>query len=478
MTERVFSALSISGDGSDSPRTNAPIPPSLRVCCRTYEATRRRKYHNNTTGKTLATSTSLLTIRPSALEQTSAAAAEAHVRSASFTKTDLIDLDIESILDAYGDDFDRAQEDHLATLEEQRRAEEERERRAALLVSHEDRTPRSIVKRNYFPSPPTRTKSSPSVVQRQLFPSTSSLNLAATPALPRFQPREPTAADARPYDNLFPSHRVSPFPTKKKSSTSLASSVRSTSPFAFLDGPPPPPIPTPSRNLPFPSATLPPNLSSSPPSSRRSLARASTYSSASDASSPTSMRSSYQSTAASSSSFRWSVSTSSTAPTIAEESDYGGSRRGSLAPSCYSVASSSSPPSRRPSIKTSAPPPTDIMDWRTFAEELESEPIPDEDFVAATERNLALLTANKLKSSPSMHSLKSSRSLKSSPRRHHHGSRTTPGELGVPALPRKLSSFSLKGLRSTSTINVANPPPVPGRSSSLHKVPTLKETSK
>ncbi|GAA6059495.1 hypothetical protein JCM10212_002238 [Sporobolomyces blumeae] len=220
-------------------------------------------------------------------------------------------------------------------------------------------------------------------------------------------------------DDKHPHRRTAPFPTitRQRSNASIASRK-----LPFDDAAPLPPLP--------PSTTM---LTSVPMSNRTfsSFSRQSTASNVSCSSAPSpslrsapSPRMSYASstmsrqTSASSASvgnsFRWSVATSSTAPTFASEgSDCGASRRGSIAPSVIgsvkgspggvnrrhpsapfagspierdedgpfwsrrgsTVAEESLDGSQRPS-RASVREDEGLMSWEDFAEELASLPVP------------------------------------------------------------------------------------------------------
>ncbi|GAA5935920.1 hypothetical protein JCM10213_002155 [Rhodosporidiobolus nylandii] len=305
--------------------------------------------------RALANSASLASLASTIRPSSASIPSNRRSRRASFTQTDIADLDIDAILDAYTE---------YAPLEEP--ASRPSSRLARLDTSY-----------STFPSTPKRSvprrKSSANLrnpnLRQDIFPSRSATSpssmRAQRPSLTRSGTQHSThstkstistssSADAA-YNELFPHRRVSPFPTvpRKKSNTSLRSGRNSSgsmhSSFSLSQAPPVPSLPLP----PTPSS---PSIRSTRPSNRTfsSFARqstcstmsshsfasthSSTYSSPSLPSSPQLAfpRGSYASSSAASSScggsVRWSVVTSSTAPSSTAYSDAGDncSRRGSV----------------------------------------------------------------------------------------------------------------------------------------------------
>ncbi|BGP16763.1 hypothetical protein JCM10213v2_004766 [Rhodosporidiobolus nylandii] len=245
--------------------------------------------------RALANSASLASLASTIRPSSASIPSNRRSRRASFTQTDIADLDIDAILDAYTE---------YAPLEEP--ASRPSSRLARLDTSY-----------STFPSTPKRSvprrKSSANLrnpnLRQDIFPSRSATSpssmRAQRPSLTRSGTQHSThstkstistssSADAA-YNELFPHRRVSPFPTvpRKKSNTSLRSGRNSSgsmhSSFSLSQAPP----------LAFP-------------------------------------RGSYASSSAASSScggsVRWSVVTSSTAPSSTAYSDAGDncSRRGSV----------------------------------------------------------------------------------------------------------------------------------------------------
>ncbi|BGP00026.1 hypothetical protein RTBOTA2_003762 [Rhodotorula toruloides] len=239
-------------------------------------------------------------------------------RRLSFTQTDLADLDIDAILDAYGED-------------------------GSLPSISLDR-------------PPSRPHRSP------LRGASSYAHLGGYDAYERpgtAHSSHSLPMSRNPTDELFPHRRVAPFPTiqRKKSVASVRSNPRARAP---SEAPPP-----------LPHLPPTPHYASSPSgrSNRTftSFARQSTYSNSSSGSytpsspnpsarsvamrgslSRDSQYSNSSATSASSysaNSFRWSVATSSTAPST-EYSDNGCSRRGSASGSSSACGGVSSPTTR------------------------------------------------------------------------------------------------------------------------------------
>ncbi|GAA5906784.1 hypothetical protein JCM8208_000037 [Rhodotorula glutinis] len=267
-------------------------------------------------------------------------------RRLSFTKTDLADLDIDAILEAYSHDGSLPPIETAAPPVRPARSQLRAAKSAVSL-----RTLRTDIfpTERAFPRPPQVTAQNLELHRTATDQSARSAHSASSGAT--------TAAAA--YDGLFPQRRVAPFPTmeRKKSSTSMRS-MATRRPSA-ADAPPLPPMPaahfssSSEHGSPAPSirsnrtfssfarqstcsntsslASFASGSSSSPnPSSSaaaRSHAMRSTLSRDSHYSTMTS------SSAASSSeanSFRWSVATSSTAPSDTDTAS--SSRRGSSGP--------------------------------------------------------------------------------------------------------------------------------------------------
>ncbi|GAA5873451.1 hypothetical protein JCM1840_007387 [Sporobolomyces johnsonii] len=370
---------------------------------------RRSTSSNIPNPKALAGSPSCATLRASA-DQTPTSSRRS--RRLSFTRTDLAELDIDAILDAYASEAAPPFRPVTPTRS---------------LPRSKSSANLNYVRREIFPSPQRLSRT----------PTTRSSHSARSVATVAS-----TTSNGAPYDELFPHRRVSPFPTvtRRKSGGSIASRKHSFSqatapPLPSL--PPPPPLPSspsshrifttfprPSRASSARPSTAPSARPSTAPSARPSTAssvrpfpvssvrpstassvrpfaaplirpstassvRPSTASSAVSSFGPSSPpfnpRMSYRSStmsgapssAASSSgaSFRWSVATSSTAPTVfsADGSDCNASRRGSLAPSC--IGSIHSSPARRSSRRPSPPFPAFVSE----RDELEEEEHGDED---------------------------------------------------------------------------------------------------
>ncbi|GAA5851108.1 hypothetical protein JCM9279_000324 [Rhodotorula babjevae] len=304
------------------PREQAAAPSSSRMAARAVVA-----------------SSSTSTLRPSHPRRS---------RRLSFTKTDLADLDIDAILEAYSNDGALPP---IETAAPPARPARSQLRAAKSAVSL--RAPRTNVfpAERAFPRPPQ-------VTEQNL-----ELHRTATDQSARSAHSSVATTTAGAYDNLFPHRRVAPFPTmeRKKSSTSMRS-MATRRPSA-ADAPPLPPMPA----AHFSSSPYPSEHGSPAPSIRSnrtfsSFARQSTCSNASSlasfASSPSSSsspnppsssaprshvmrstlsRDSHYSTASSSAassseanSFRWSVATSSTAPSDTDTAS--SSRRGSAGP--------------------------------------------------------------------------------------------------------------------------------------------------
>ncbi|GAA5922224.1 hypothetical protein JCM1841_000684 [Sporobolomyces salmonicolor] len=404
----------------------------------------RRSTSNAPNAKSLAGSPSCATLRAFA-DQTPASSRRS--RRLSFTRTDLAELDIDAILDAYTAEAAPTPPAGFRPVTPTRSLPRSK---SSANLNH--------ARREIFPSLPSAPQRSPS---RRTGLSRTPTNRSSHSARSVATAASTTSNDP-PYDELFPHRRVSPFPTvaRKKSGGSLASRKHSfgqasAPPLPSLP-PPPPPLPSsPSSHRIFTTFARPSLASSARPStapsarpSTASSVRPSTASSARPAtassvrpfavssvrpstassvrpstassafssfgpsSPPFNSRISYRSStmsgapssAASSSgaSFRWSVATSSTAPTVfsADGSDCAASRRGSLAPSC--IGSIHSSPARRSSRRPSPPFPAflserdeleeeeqgaedqgddgkddgGLISWEDFADELASLPVP------------------------------------------------------------------------------------------------------
>jgi len=370
----------------------------------------------------LASSTSTATIR--------AQSSRDRARKLSFTQTPIAELDIDAILEAYAVSW----EDEIARKFDANSSSD----------SLGSLTAPSNLPEGAFPSPPFRLRSPVS---------TKSL-VARSPTTPsRMTP--PGAPVA--YPNVFPSaKRVSsgPFPTRQKSAASLrtqdgTNAVPNSLAFPF----PPPPIPA----AYFDSASVigSPKPSMSPRGSVASVGSRSSYASTSPGS------------------FRWSVNTASTAPSIVDDdwhskrgSRAGSSVRSSVASSAY--VGSSSPPSfrhRAGSVRTretdgADEDEPDDCDWLTFARELNGSPPPStfssrRPSLAPTEEGDS--DKSETLSIKQMKALRKSASSKSSLSLHNSPSTTS--------LSRKMSGVSLRHL-GRSTTAVARPP-IPHRSASL-----------
>ncbi|KAM0789366.1 hypothetical protein ACM66B_000196 [Microbotryomycetes sp. NB124-2] len=310
-------------------------------------------------------------------------------RSTSFTRTDIADLDIEGILESYGPPVSPKRPATRTTRDEP--APFSFGASASLLPApaskSEPRTPRA---NRASPSPRARasprTRAGPAVKRQIVFPTTASVT-PNSPKHVRVVRRQQSVADL-PYNDLFSSHsRVSPFPTRKKSTSTLHD--RTANQAQRL-----PPVPP----MPFGYASSPTSSPEILRTVQSSHTRARQTANLSDSSSS---RLSYQSSAPSSSghdSFRWSTTSGSTAPTISEDSEWDSSRRGSLADSTASSSQGCSSSdvllSRQASVSTKARSirsngstksktsvaaarrararrdTGELIDWTTFADEL------------------------------------------------------------------------------------------------------------
>ncbi|GAA6018715.1 hypothetical protein JCM10207_005551 [Rhodosporidiobolus poonsookiae] len=291
---------------------------------------------------------SLSTVRPS--PSCTSLKRSSRSRRLSFTRTDIADLDIDAILDAYACEvpFEAPAGPPSAVPHTPPRRSVPRSKSSANLRTF---------RQDIFPSPPVASPSSVRTLDggRPQFARSRTARSSASS-----HSQAPSQSSIQ--DELFPHRRVAPFPTmqRKKSAVSIRSTSTSTGSGNVLNlaqAPPLPPLPLP----PTPSSQ---RVSTRPASNRTfsSFARqstcstASTHSFASSASSAASrspslsssphlassaMRKSYtssihSSSAASSScgnSIRWSVATASTAPSSAFSScasDDACSRRGSV----------------------------------------------------------------------------------------------------------------------------------------------------
>ncbi|GJN91008.1 hypothetical protein Rhopal_004022-T1 [Rhodotorula paludigena] len=278
-------------------------------------------------------------------------------RRLSFTKTDLADLDIDAILDAYTIDGT------LPSIETTpapapRSVGPARPTRSPLRTVHSSV---HLRQRDVETAPPLPIDAAELPSLYRTSTNTSSRSVASAVSVSAASVR--TTAST-PYDDMFPHRRVSPFPTiqRRKSAASIASSFRRPN---LADAPPLPPLPA--LPLVASSPSVPSNRTFSS-FARQSTSASSTFSfpgspSSSARSQPmrgTRSRDSHYSTTSSSAassagnSFRWSVATSSTAP-----SDYGSSvcgdglssRRGSA-----STAAGGASPSLRGNKPRFSPP--------------------------------------------------------------------------------------------------------------------------
>ncbi|GAA6018776.1 hypothetical protein JCM11491_003442 [Sporobolomyces phaffii] len=307
-------------------------------------------------------------------------------RRASFTTTDLAELDIDAILDAYTSEA-------LAT---------------APLAYNQDTLPCR---------PLPRSKNSFNL-QREVYPSPQGPLPPRPAALDRrdtaYSIRSTRSSQSNGSAATAADRRAGPFPTitRQRSNGSLASRKL---PFDAAAAPPlpsAPPFPTsvPMSNRTFSSFSRQSMASTASSSSAHSLPLRSVPTS-SRASCASSTMSRQTSSTSAQNSFRWSVATSSTVPTLVSDgsSDCGASRRGSLAPS--SVGSFKQSPSRsrrRPSAPFPGSPieqeedddrfwgsrrkdslaeddddddddaqEAGLISWEDFADELASLPVPN-----------------------------------------------------------------------------------------------------
>ncbi|KAK4048206.1 hypothetical protein OIV83_004911 [Microbotryomycetes sp. JL201] len=327
--------------------------------------------------------------------------------STSFTRTDIADLDIQAILESYGHPSPSkgtlAEADPLAPFSFGVSA--------SLLPPASRPEPRTPRANRASPSPRTRasprSRSGP-VVRRQIVFGATAAPASLAPGSPRRVVRRQQSVADLPYNDLFSSHaRVSPFPTRKKSTGTLDDK-------AAQHAQRPPPLP------PMPFGYAP--LITSSPEILRTIPSVHTRSrqNAAPSDSSSSSRYSYQSSAPSSSghdSFRWSTTSGSTAPTIGEDREWDSSRRGSLADSATSSCHGGSTDvflSRRPSTSTKARSVKsngsiksktsvaaarrararqdngELIDWTTFADELVNAEL-DSDATAASKSAIAAL---------------------------------------------------------------------------------------
>ncbi|GAA6032320.1 hypothetical protein JCM8097_008117 [Rhodosporidiobolus ruineniae] len=344
--EDVFGGYAVA-QGTWSPAGQSPVTgPS------TYQKTRRPQVLNAPKAiipsGSLSSMNSMSTLRVSS-SSNSLNKRSSRQRRASFTRTDIAELDIDAILDAYGDDFPVEEPVARPPSAHSRRVPPSPKR--GLPRSKSTANLRNI-RHDIFPAPPI---ASPSSVRTAG---------ASRPALTRTTTSTSSRsanASNNAMEELFPHRRVAPFPTmgRKKSSTSLRSTRAGTS--ASFDPSQAPPLPPMPSSASIRSSRPSPNLGNRTFSSfarQSTCSTASTHSFASTASSfspnspplPSSpnfpfLRQSYASSSASSSrsdSIRWSVATSSTAPSSTAYSDAGDScsRRGSVFVAPSSPASS------------------------------------------------------------------------------------------------------------------------------------------
>ena len=151
-------------------------------------------------------------------------------RRLSFTKTDLADLDIDAILEAYS--YDGALPP-IETAAPPSRPPRSQLRGAKSTVSLRNIRTDIFPSETAFPRPPQVTAQNLELHRVSTTQSTRSAHSASSV----------TTAATAPYDNLFPHRRVAPFPTmeRKKSSASMRSTA--TRRPSAADIPPLPPLP-------------------------------------------------------------------------------------------------------------------------------------------------------------------------------------------------------------------------------------------
>ncbi|GAA5973811.1 hypothetical protein JCM11641_003169 [Rhodosporidiobolus odoratus] len=294
----------------------------------------------------LASMNSMSTIRPSShlLPEP-----ERAPRRPSFTKTDLVDLDIDAILESYSSYYDDAYSVSPSSPAPEPVDLPSTPAKRTMPRSKSSANLRNPnIRHDIFPSPPVASPNAAQAFGGR--PSlTRTLTSGSNPSVRSFAT---TNSADNAYGELFPHRRVAPFPTlKSKKSTTSVRSVRnaaSSSQGVFdastappLPSGPLPPTPPSIRSSTRPSSSSYRTFSSFARQSTCSTSSAQSYGSASTpplASSPPLAfpRGSYSSSSTASSScggsHRWSVATSSTAPSSAAFSDAGDgcSKRGSV----------------------------------------------------------------------------------------------------------------------------------------------------
>ena len=412
-------------------------------------------------------------------------------RRISFTSTDLSELDIDAILDAYTSE--------------------------ALAVPQTYPDFSSYTQQAQIP----RSKSSFNLkgdVQSPVSQSSRSSAMYRDSSAQSIRSTRSTRSNGSPLpsnDDQFPQRRTAPFPTitRQRSNASLASRKL---PFDNdslppLPSGPPPALPTsvPMSNRTFSSFSRQSTASSASASSAHSLPLRSLPGSRMSYASSTMSRQTSASSASAGNSFRWSVATSSTVPTVLSDgsSDCGASRRGSVANSFGGGSIKQSPPTRsrrRPSAPFPGSPveqeeddrfwgqsPTKparatemddeegdlknggLISWEDFADELASLPVPtrptprrmDSQGSSTSSRSRKTSTTSSLKSSTSPFPSRSSNnlvfaspeSLRSTSTLTSHNSNSKPSS-PFPSTPSPTNGKSsgkkgllqgLRGMRST-----------------------------
>ncbi|GAA5841168.1 hypothetical protein JCM11251_003226 [Rhodosporidiobolus azoricus] len=233
---------------------NSPVGASPVAGPSTYQQTRRPQVYNAPKAllpsSSLASLQSMSTIRPSS--SSASLSRSSRSRRISFTRTDIAELDIDAILDAYS---------HEVPFEEPVPPSSPRSHRAPSAPSTPSRNtlPRSKstanlrnIRHDIFPAPPVP---SPAPAPLRTFGAEAQSKM---PSLTRTTTTDSTrstkSASSNAYDELFPHRRVAPFPTtpRVKSSTSLRSLAKRSPGFDPSQAPPMPPLPLP---LPLPPTT-------------------------------------------------------------------------------------------------------------------------------------------------------------------------------------------------------------------------------
>ncbi|KAM0748739.1 hypothetical protein T439DRAFT_349423 [Meredithblackwellia eburnea MCA 4105] len=409
----------------------------------------RRMVHRQQSKQPLTSSSSTATLNANISQKSP--------RPVSFTKTDLAGLDIDSLITAF-DDF--AAERKLELAVEGWR-EEWREEQTPTQRTFES----ALIKKTnqqLLPASPLRRDSA-----RQLFPSPSPLSSSSSTSVNSTRRR----MDTLPYADLFPVTTSSIFPTRKKSSPSLRSSTSCAS-FA-------PPVPT-AAPIDYPVAF--PQVGSTSPFAIRSTPEKPNRASIASTSTGSSPAGSTRSSVFSSDSFRWSVTSGSTAPTIAEGEEEDGcppsswSPRGSLSSSSgYSSSGRYFPPRRGsgPAGHSHGRKGSEDIGYEDFLSEV-GETVEEEDRSSS---------ASALPFSSSSHPFQqagfSSRrpsvkggdaSNRSSTYSSSSGGSSVDypgGSVALAFLNKNKSSPSLRRIRSTASITP--PPPIPIRTASLSR---------